>query len=105
VSTEGHAAEELHDVFFNRGAIASQAYANRFGNRDPDEVGPEAYAWLSRSLRAAIYEFQYPDVLDAFHTAGADGADVKIIYDAKNNPKGPNKSRLFASLAPSTRAT
>jgi hypothetical protein len=40
------------------------------------------------SLRAAIYEFQYPDVLDAFHTSSANGADVKIIYDAKDNAKG-----------------
>jgi phosphatidylserine/phosphatidylglycerophosphate/cardiolipin synthase-like enzyme len=114
VSTEGHDAAELHDVFFNRGAIASQAYANRFGNRDPDDVGAEAYAWLSRglhealidfigqandhtfSLRAAIYEFQYPDVLDAFHSADADGADVKIIYDAKNNSKGPKKKNEAA---------
>ncbi|VIO79234.1 phospholipase D-like domain-containing protein [Bradyrhizobium ivorense] len=109
VSTEGHDLEEVHDVFFNRGAIASQAYANRYGNKDPDEVGPEAYAWLSRglhealigfigqakdrtfSLRAAIYEFQYPDVLDAFHTSGMNGADIKIIYDAKKNAKGPKQ--------------
>ncbi|MGY2990337.1 phosphatidylserine/phosphatidylglycerophosphate/cardiolipin synthase-like enzyme [Bradyrhizobium sp. USDA 4508] len=109
VKTEAHDAAETHDVFFNRGAIASQAYAQRFENRDPDEVGPEAYQWLSRglhealiefigkakdpsfALRAAIYEFQYPDVLDAFHNADAAGADVKIIYDAKSNPKGPRK--------------
>jgi phosphatidylserine/phosphatidylglycerophosphate/cardiolipin synthase-like enzyme len=117
VKTEPHNSEELHDVFFNRGAIASQAYAQRFGNRDPDEVGPEAYDWLSRglkealiefieqakdksyALRAAIYEFQYPEVLDAFHTARGNGADVKIIYDAKDNPKGPKKKNEAAIKA------
>jgi phosphatidylserine/phosphatidylglycerophosphate/cardiolipin synthase-like enzyme len=117
VKTEPHGSKELHDVFFNRGAIASQAYAQRFGNRDPDEVGPEAYEWLSRglkeaivafigeaedksySLRAAIYEFQYPEVLDAFHTAHLNGADVKIIYDAKDNPKGPKKKNEGAIKA------
>jgi phosphatidylserine/phosphatidylglycerophosphate/cardiolipin synthase-like enzyme len=122
VSTEGHDAGELHDVFFNRGAIASQAYATRFGNRDPDEVGPEAYAWLSRglhealidfigqandntfSLRAAIYEFQYPDVLDAFHTSRSNGADVKIIYDAKPIAKGPKKKNEEAIKAEQIKA-
>lgn len=117
VDTELHDPAETHDVFFNRGAIASQAYATRFGNRDPDEVGPEAYAWLSRglheallafigqaknntfALRAAIYEFQYPDVLDAFHTADAAGADVQIVYDAKENAKGPKKKNEAAIKA------
>jgi phosphatidylserine/phosphatidylglycerophosphate/cardiolipin synthase-like enzyme len=109
VTTESHDPGESHDVFFNRGAISSQAYATRFGNRNPDDVGPEAYEWLSRglkealiefigqakdkkcALRAAIYEFQYPEVLDAFHTADSNGADVEIVYDAKSNPKGPKK--------------
>lgn len=117
VTTESHDANETHDVFFNRGAIASQAYAQRFENRDPDEVGHEAYQWLSRglhealldfigqakdssfALRAAIYEFQYPDVLDAFHSAASAGADVKIIYDAKSNPKGPKKKNEAAIKA------
>lgn len=117
VDTESHGETELHDVFFNRGAISSQAYANRFENRDPDEVGAEAYAWLSRglhealldfigqaedasfSLRAAIYEFQYADVLDAFHTAHLNGADVQIVYDAKDNPKGPKKKNEIAIKA------
>ncbi len=68
-----------HSVFFNRGAISSQAYAIRFGaDRSPSDVGPPAYEWLSRGLleafkgflaRAedssfelfgAIYEFQWP---------------------------------------------
>jgi phosphatidylserine/phosphatidylglycerophosphate/cardiolipin synthase-like enzyme len=109
VETESHDATESHDVFFNRGAISSQAFASRFGNRNPDEVGAEAYDWLSRglkealidfigqakdgsyALRAAIYEFQYPEVLDAFHTARVHSADVDIVYDAKQNPKGPKK--------------
>jgi phosphatidylserine/phosphatidylglycerophosphate/cardiolipin synthase-like enzyme len=109
VNTESHDPTETHDVFFNRGAISSQAYAQRFENRNPDEVGAEAYKWLSRgleealiafigqakdnsyALRAAIYEFQYPSVLDAFHTASGNGADIDIVYDAKANAKGPKK--------------
>jgi hypothetical protein len=51
VETESHDATESHDVFFNRGAVSSQAFASRFGNRNPDEVGAEAYDWLSRGSR------------------------------------------------------
>jgi len=43
VSTESHDARNIHDVFFNRGAISSQAYTDRFGDRKPNEVGPEAF--------------------------------------------------------------
>lgn len=57
VKTESHDSTETHDVFFNRGAISSQAYAQRFENRDPDEVGPEAFRWLSRGLHEALLEF------------------------------------------------
>ena len=117
VLTESHNDTSVHDVYFNRGAISSQAYAQRFDNRDPDEIGAAAYKWLSRglheallgfigqakdghyALRAAIYEFQYPDVLDAFYSADAAGADVQIIYDAKANPKGPRAKNEAAIKA------
>lgn len=46
-----------HDVYFNRGVAASQAYARRFGNRRPDEVGEAAFAWLSRGLYEATIGF------------------------------------------------
>ena len=39
-----------HKVYFNRGAIASQAYARRFLNQPPEHVGPSAFAWLTRDL-------------------------------------------------------
>ena len=130
VDTDSHDPAETHDVFFNRGAIASQAYATRFGNRDPDEAGPSLRAFTRPprspacvhragkkqyvALRAAIYEFQYPDVLDAFHTADAAGADVQIVY-TQRNAKGPKKKNeaaikaelinLFARPERPTRAT
>jgi phosphatidylserine/phosphatidylglycerophosphate/cardiolipin synthase-like enzyme len=106
VDTEDE-GRDLHDIHFNRGAISSQAYTARFGERKPPEVGAEAYDWLSRGLkeamirfiakasggnyklRAAIYEFQLPAILDAFHSAKMTGADIQIIYDAKSNSKGP----------------
>lgn len=97
---------DTHDVHFNRGAIASQAFAKRFPGLTLDQAGPPAYAWLARdllpallgfiakakdssySLRAAIYELQWPDVLAAFGAASRAGADVKIVYHAKDDETG-----------------
>lgn len=91
-------------IFFNRGVIGSQSYARRFQNADPRDVpGGAAFKWLSRGLlegmlaflsratgegwmlRGAFYEFQYEDVLIAFKDASTRGADVKLIYDAREN--------------------
>jgi phosphatidylserine/phosphatidylglycerophosphate/cardiolipin synthase-like enzyme len=89
-----------HGVFFNRGVAASAAYARRFRDHRPSEVANrEAYRWLSRgleealvsfigqaldgsyALRAAVYEFEFPCVLEAFKVAAKGGADVRIVYD------------------------
>ena len=74
-------ADATHEVHFNRGAIASQAFTKRFPGMTLDQAGAPAYAWLTRdllpgildfiarakdstfSLHAAIYELQWPDVL------------------------------------------
>ncbi len=96
---------DSHSVYFNRGAIASQEYARRFQDKAPDVVGQAAYDWLSRglleaitrfigkatdhtfALRVAIYEFQWPAVLDALKAASTRGVDVKVIFDAIENAK------------------
>jgi phosphatidylserine/phosphatidylglycerophosphate/cardiolipin synthase-like enzyme len=95
-----------HDVHFNRGAIASQAFARRFPGLSLDDAGAPAYAWLARdllpamlafigraqgaswSLRAAIYELRWPRVLQAFLAASQSGADVRIVYHAKDDDTG-----------------
>lgn len=99
-----------HDVFFNRGAAASQEYARRFGNRKPDESNPndKRWAWLSRGameaiiaftaraenslwgLRVAAYEFRLDLFADALRAARDRGADVNILYDACENPPDKN---------------
>jgi phosphatidylserine/phosphatidylglycerophosphate/cardiolipin synthase-like enzyme len=106
ISTESEISG-THSIYFNRGVAASQAYANRFQNRKPDDVpSREAYKWLSRgleeailkyiskakddrfALRAAVYEFNYHPVLKKFKEASENGADVQIVYDArKKNPR------------------
>ncbi len=50
---------DIHSVYFNRGAAASQEYTRRFGNRKPDETNPDdkRWAWLSRGAMEAIGEF------------------------------------------------
>jgi phosphatidylserine/phosphatidylglycerophosphate/cardiolipin synthase-like enzyme len=97
-----------HSVYFNRGAAASQAYQRKFHNEPPDRVkNPAAYPWLSRGLeegmkrfigrakteglkiRAAVYEFQYDQVLAQLAKAAQDGVDVKIVYDCKSGDGKP----------------
>lgn len=107
VTTESEEGGD-NDVYFNRGAAASQEYARRFGNVRPDEGDPGdgRWAWLSRGaaeaiedfiglasgpdfgLRVAAYEFRLASVADALARARARGADVKILYDA--NPNKPD---------------
>lgn len=72
----------IHNVYFNRGLAASQAYVRRFGDRSPQEVvNRKAFEWLSRglnealeatittcdpahhALRNAVYEFNYDPFL------------------------------------------
>jgi phosphatidylserine/phosphatidylglycerophosphate/cardiolipin synthase-like enzyme len=91
-----------HAVYFNRGVAGSQAYARKFRNQRPDLVPDrKAYEWLSRGLeeamigfialakdesyelRAAVYEFSWPPVLNAFHSAAERCGGLKIIYDAR----------------------
>ena len=117
IETEDDDAER-HAVFFNRGVAGSQAYSRRFDNMPPEEVPDgEAWRWLSRgleeallafigqaqggryALRAALYEFQYEPVLQAFGAARDSGADVKIVYDArttsrKDNPAEANREGI-----------
>jgi phosphatidylserine/phosphatidylglycerophosphate/cardiolipin synthase-like enzyme len=116
VTTESE-KDGTHAVWFNRGVAGSQAYAREFGNKTPDQVpNGEAYAWLSRGLvealeafigqakkgyglRAAVYEFDYQPVLEAFGAAKMAGADVKIIFDAKRNASDDPDKRNRAAIA------
>jgi phosphatidylserine/phosphatidylglycerophosphate/cardiolipin synthase-like enzyme len=106
-----------HEVYFNMGVAASQAYINRFENKRPSQVGRKAYEWLSRgleealisfvrqatgtdwSIHAAVYEFSHEPILREFKNAIDRGVTVKIIFDSRkegkfdkeNNPIGPWK--------------
>jgi phosphatidylserine/phosphatidylglycerophosphate/cardiolipin synthase-like enzyme len=102
VQTEPAWKKNDHSIFFNRGVASSQAYAVKFGNKLPDEVGDDAFLWLSRGLKEALvkfigqakkdeiiygcfYEFRYDEILSAIRDAADLGVKFEIIYDAKEN--------------------
>jgi phosphatidylserine/phosphatidylglycerophosphate/cardiolipin synthase-like enzyme len=106
-----------HDLFFNRGVIGSQAYAREFKNAFPDINEPYSpeMVWLSRglfeallrfialaknekyALRAAVYEFHYLPVANAFAKAAEAGANIKIVYDAESSYKVENLKTIQAA--------
>ncbi len=95
--------DETHSVFFNRGAIVSQAFADQFGNKgptNPDDPEDREVRWLSRGLleaalgfiaqangagyelRCCFYELTYKPILEALKIAAGAGATVQVIYEA-----------------------
>jgi hypothetical protein len=112
-----------HGIWFNRGAIASQAYAREFGNHKPtdkemDNPKDKHTRWLSRglleacldfivstkkseALRACVYEFTYAPIIKAFKKKVDDGLDVQlIVHDDK---KGKNRKAIKKAGLPLTR--
>ncbi len=95
-----------HEVFFNRGAAASQEFVRRFGNTkpDPNNPGDPRWAWLSRGameaiegfvnraldknwgLRVSAYEFRLPAFAQLLKKAKGRKVDVKIVFDGNDNP-------------------
>jgi len=108
-----------HEVHFNRGAIASQAFTKRFYGQTLDQAGAPAYEWLGRdlvpglleyigraksksySLHAALYELHlpedqpWPDILEAFRKAHLAKADVNIIYHGLDDDVGKDNAEAI----------
>ena len=113
--------DQGHGIWFNRGAIASQAFAREFGNKAPSDEeanNPQAEetVWLSRGLleaclsfiggtpagdglRVAAYEFTYPPVLKALKAAIGRGVDVRIIYHDTTGTTGQEKNANEKAIA------
>ena len=109
VTTEAEEAGN-HDVFFNRGAAASQEYVRRFGNTQPDDNDPtdKRWEWLSRgameamerfiaratgsswAIRVAAYEFRFDSLAGWLKDAKDRGVDVQVLYDGNDNPPDKN---------------
>jgi len=103
--------DEMHEIYFNRGSAASQAYAIKFDNLKPDDESltekekQERLTWLSRGLfeaicefirqakderyglHAALYELDEIDVMREFKKALDNKVDVKIVYEARKGLK------------------
>jgi phosphatidylserine/phosphatidylglycerophosphate/cardiolipin synthase-like enzyme len=117
--------DQGHGVWFNRGAIASQAFAREFGNTGPlppenPDPNDRTTKWLSRGLleaclrfindtpagdglRVAAYEFTYKPVLDALKAALDRGVDLRIIYHnttSGGEEKGANEKAIEKSGLP-----
>ncbi|WP_171210209.1 MULTISPECIES: phospholipase D-like domain-containing protein [unclassified Ruegeria] len=118
VRTESEEIGE-HSIFFNRGAIVSQAYAERFANDETldqdalkaelDDPHSERTQWLSRgllegalnfiaqardsrfSLHCGFYELTYPPILQALADAAARGARVEVTFEADFFKRSENR--------------
>jgi phosphatidylserine/phosphatidylglycerophosphate/cardiolipin synthase-like enzyme len=117
-----HAPDEGNQgLYFNRGAIPSQAFADEFGNVGPTEdeqndPGNDKVQWLSRGLLegalafiaqsngprfqllVAAYEFQYRPILEALKIAAGTKAKVRIVYDGGDRKRD-------GSIAPTDTST
>ena len=107
-----------HGIWFNRGSVASQAFAREFNNaamtdaiaNDPRN---KMTVWLSRGLleaclafidqtpagdglRVCAYEFTYAPVLNSLKKALDRGVDVRIAYHKTN----PNDKAIAAAALP-----
>jgi phosphatidylserine/phosphatidylglycerophosphate/cardiolipin synthase-like enzyme len=114
---------ETHGVWFNRGAIASQKFAEEFGNQPPQNINDpndKTVKWLSRglleaclryinetkpgdALRVAAYEFTYPPILDALKALIDKGIDLQIVYHDtidSEGKDGPNETAMKAAGLP-----
>lgn len=126
-----HTEKELaagHGVWFNRGAIASQAFADKFDNvgpkpKDNPDPDDQRTVWLSRGLleaclhyidstpkhhglRVAAYEFTYAPILQGLKRALDRGVDVQIVYhdttDAGDGDQGANEAAIADAQLPAT---
>ena len=106
-------------IWFNRGAIASRAYADKFDSAappNPNDPADEQTRWLSRGLleaclrfitstkkgqklRVAAYEFTYPPIIEALKDALRRGVDVRVVYEA-----GKKSQKAGAALTDTSKA-
>jgi phosphatidylserine/phosphatidylglycerophosphate/cardiolipin synthase-like enzyme len=127
VTIKAEPVKQLHTKFrpaFTRGYIASQAYADKFQNKDIRPAGPKKpdfdtkpfeaqYAWLGADARVALFDFiadcekdttakvnvfaydlDEPDVIAAICRMGKQGRLRAILDDAPLHSK-PSKSGVM----------
>ena len=128
IETEPEYDDKGQGVWFNRGAIASHAFATKFNNQtltdemannvsDDGRLNDEETQWLSRGLaeaclkyindtkegeglRVCAYEFTYLPILLALKRAHDRGVDVEIIYHFTKKDKDPNAAAIAQAGLP-----
>lgn len=119
-----------HGVWFNRGAIASHAFATKYHNKrltdemvnnvsDDGKLLDDEVKWLSRGLaeaclhyindtksgdglRVCAYEFTYLPVLKALKRALDRGVDVQIVYHDTKKDDDANRKAIGEAKLPKT---
>ncbi len=128
IETEPEYDADGQGVWFNRGAIASHAFATKFNNQtltdamannvsDDGQLLDKETQWLSRGLaeaclkyindtkegeglRVCAYEFTYLPILLALKRAHDRGVDVEIIYHYTKKDKDPNAAAIAQAGLP-----
>jgi phosphatidylserine/phosphatidylglycerophosphate/cardiolipin synthase-like enzyme len=128
IETEPEYDDDGQGVWFNRGAIASHAFATKFNNQtltdemannvsDDGKLLDKETQWLSRGLaeaclkyindtekgeglRVCAYEFTYLPILLALKRAHDRGVDVEIIYHYTKKDKDPNAEAIAQAGLP-----
>jgi phosphatidylserine/phosphatidylglycerophosphate/cardiolipin synthase-like enzyme len=128
IETEPEHDDDGQGVWFNRGAIASHAFATKFNNQtltdemannvsDDGKLLDKETQWLSRGLaeaclkyinetkegeglRVCAYEFTYLPVLLALKRAHDRGVDVEIIYHYTKKDKDQNAEAIAEAGLP-----
>jgi phosphatidylserine/phosphatidylglycerophosphate/cardiolipin synthase-like enzyme len=130
IKTEPEYDANGQGVWFNRGAIASHAFATKFHNKaltkemtdnvsdDGKLLDPETQ-WLSRGLaeaclryinsakpgeglRVCAYEFTYNPVLLALKRAHERGVDVQIVFHDTKKDKDANRKAIADAKLPAS---
>ncbi|SHK36213.1 Phosphatidylserine/phosphatidylglycerophosphate/cardiolipin synthase [Bradyrhizobium lablabi] len=130
IKTEQEYDANGQGVWFNRGAIASHAFATKFNNKaltsemtdnvsdDGKLLDPETQ-WLSRGLaeaclqyingakrgeglRVCAYEFTYQPILLALKRAHDRGVDVQIVFHDTKKDKDANRAAITKANLPAS---
>lgn len=114
--------DSLHEIHFNRSAIASQAFVRHFAGQSLDQAGRAAYEWLGRDLvpallafiakangpgfqlYAAIYEVEvaesdvWPNILHAFKKVADSGAELHLLCHGVADRTGTMNRKLMNDM-------
>jgi phosphatidylserine/phosphatidylglycerophosphate/cardiolipin synthase-like enzyme len=130
IKTEAEYDASGQGIWFNRGAIASHAFATKFQNKaltknmtnnvsDDGKLLDSETQWLSRGLaeaclkyindaksgeglRVCAYEFTYDPILQALKRAHDRGVDVQIVFHDTKKDNDENREAITEAKLPAS---